>query len=216
MTSKNYKIKQISTGVWKENCYIISNSANQGLLIDPGAEAKKIDNYIIKNRIKLLAIINTHGHYDHIGAVSFFKKKYSLPFYLHSKDEKLSKSANLYVKIFESKKFIDIPEIDFFIDDIDTPLVLDQFSVECIESPGHTMGSICIKLENHLFTGDTILPGQVGRTDLPGGNNNKLVKSLSILSRLSPDTIIYPGHGSHSILSVEMNTINKYLIKNAT
>ncbi len=216
MSIKKYEVIQIPTGVWKQNCYIIYDNLYNGILIDPGADSKKIEEQIIKKNIKLKAILNTHGHYDHIGAVNFFKKKYSIPFYLHSKDEKLSKSANLYVKIFESDKFIEIPSVDYFIDDLISPIVIQKFKFEIIFSSGHTMGSVCFLLQNMLFTGDTILPGEIGRTDLPGGNKDNLIKSLRLLSELSGDVLIYPGHGPISSMSNEIENINKFISINAS
>ncbi len=215
MSVNQYIVEQIPTGVWSQNCYIISDNLGNGILIDPGAEPEKIDKYLLEYNIDLHAILNTHGHYDHIGAVNFFTKKYKIPFYLHSKDEKLSRSANLYVKIFESNKFIEIPKIDYFIDQIKSPIMIKKFKLNYFNSPGHTMGSVCFKLGNKLFTGDTILPGQIGRTDLPGGNKKMLTESLNLLSELSKDTIIYPGHGSVSTLSKEIKIIKDYIKKNA-
>lgn len=211
MIKGDYNVEQIPTGVWRQNCYIIYDNNLNGLLVDPGADAEVIDKFIIKNKIKLHAICNTHGHYDHIGAVNYFKKKYLIPFYLHSKDEKLSKSANLYVKIFESNKFIEIPKIDYFIDNLKSPIQIEGFNLNYIYSAGHTMGSICFKLGNQLFTGDTILPGQVGRTDLPGGSKDLLIKTLVILSKLPKDIIIYPGHGEITTLLKEIKNIEEFL-----
>lgn len=211
MIKGNYNVKQIPTGVWKQNCYIVYDNSQNGILIDPGADAEIIDEFIVKNKIKLQAICNTHGHYDHIGAVCYFKKKYLIPFYLHSCDEKLSKSANLYVKIFESQKFIEVPKIDYFIDNIESPIKIESFELNYIHSAGHTMGSVCFKIGNQLFTGDTILPDQVGRTDLPGGNKDMLIKSLEILLKLPNDIIIYPGHGKISTLLKEIKHIEEYI-----
>lgn len=211
MSKSDYKVKQIPTGNWRQNCYIVNDTSLNGILIDPGAESEVIDEYIIDNEIKLKAIFNTHGHYDHIGAVNFFKKKYSIPFYLHSNDEKLSKSANLYIKIFESKKYIDIPKVDYFIDNLQSPILVEGFELNYICCSGHTMGSVCFQLGKKLFTGDTVLAGKVGRTDLPGGNKKLLTQSLIKILQLPKDTIIYPGHGKISSLIQEMKYIKEFI-----
>src|SRR5690349_13683472 len=94
-------IHHIPTGKWKENSYVISNSFGEALLIDPGGKAEALEEYLEEKKIKPLAILNTHAHYDHIGAVSELKARYAVPFYLHSKDVRLLKTANFTLKIFE-------------------------------------------------------------------------------------------------------------------
>ena len=97
-------IKRFKTGNWQENCYIVQNSSNDGLIIDPGENYDEIAEYINENKINVLAIINTHAHYDHIGAVSILKDALEIPFYLHSKDSRLLKSANLYSALFDGQQ----------------------------------------------------------------------------------------------------------------
>ena len=174
------------------------------MIIDPGGDEKNITNCILENNSNVCAIINTHAHYDHIGAVNYLKNKYSVPFYLHSKDEKLLQSANFYMKVFEGTNYIKIPEVDFFIDHMENLINIANFSIEILFTPGHTYGSVCLLIENCLFTGDTLFKGEIGRTDLPGGNEDILKKSLKTISMLPKYISIYAGHGAPSTIEEEL------------
>jgi glyoxylase-like metal-dependent hydrolase (beta-lactamase superfamily II) len=189
-------IKRFKTGNWQENCYIVQNSSNDGLIVDPGENYDEISEYINKNNINVLAIINTHAHYDHIGAVSILKDTLEIPFYLHSKDSRLLKSANLYSTLFDGEQKITVPSIDHFLDDCNQPLIFKDIEVTVIETPGHTKGSVCFQIDNYLFTGDTIFEKEIGRVDLPGGDKEDLKNSLKKLSKLPASLRLYPGHGN--------------------
>ena len=199
------KIKCIINGLWKENCYIISKN-NGGVIIDPGGNEEQIHEYLIKNKIKVHSVINTHAHYDHIGAVSYLLDEYKCIFYVHSQDAKLLKSANLYRTLFGGKKNIKIPKVDLFLDEARNPLVFNELSIGILSTPGHTDGSVCFLIGDNLFTGDTLLKGKVGRVDLPGGNKEKLKSSLLMISGLPIELTIYPGHGEPSSLAEELSS----------
>jgi len=207
-------IKTIKTGKWRENCYVVHNISKSGLIIDPGKNHDEIIKHKDKNNINVLAIINTHAHYDHIGAVSSLKDTLEVPFYLHSKDVRLLKSANLYRVLFESEHVITIPSVDYFLDDCNGPLIFNDIEVEVIETPGHTKGSVCFQIDNCLFTGDTIFEKEIGRVDLPGGNKFELIKSLKQLSKLPASMELYPGHGNSTTIQyvLEYNAKLKALV----
>ena len=154
--------------------------------------------YIVK------IILNTHAHYDHIGSVAFFKDKYSIPFCLHSKDEKLLNSANLYLNIFEVKDLIKVPTVDYYYDQVNIQDYIDYISIKVFFTPGHSKGGVCLLIEDNLFTGDTLFNGLIGRVDLPGGDEKSLHNSLKIISKLKPSTVIRPGHGSSSTIGNEL------------
>lgn len=181
------------------------------MIIDPGSDSGGLLNIIESKKLNVLAIINTHAHFDHIGAVSALKNDLSVPFYLHSLDEKLLGTANLYVKVFDGAGPIKIPSVDHYLDKINISDHFKDFSVNVLFTPGHTPGSVCFYMENRLFTGDTILREKTGRIDLPGGNSENLRKSLAEISKLPPATIIYPGHGADSTIEYEL-LHNKFLI----
>ena len=102
----NILIYRIVNGKWSENCYIVSNRHNQAIIIDPGGNLNLMCDYLSEKSLSLIAIINTHAHFDHVVSVADLVKKYQCPFYLHSNDERLLKSANLYMTLFEGEEKI--------------------------------------------------------------------------------------------------------------
>lgn len=204
-------IERITNGKWKENCYVVSNVNNEALIIDPGSDEIRIINFIKNNNLNAVAIINTHAHYDHVGAISKLKDEFSTPLFLHSKDDKLLKTANLYANLFDGIGPIKIPIVDYYFDQIDIQDYVKGFSIKIFFTPGHTWGSVCLLIEDSLFTGDTLFNGKIGRTDLPGGDKQSLIKSLKILSKLPPKTNINPGHGSSSTIGHELKYNNSFI-----
>ena len=202
------KVKQIPTGKWKENCFIASNAQGQALIIDPGAEFDDIVGYIERNGLEVCAILNTHAHYDHVGVVSALKERFQVPFFLHSKDKKLLKSANLYCTLFDGTSPIKIPKVDYYFDEVNVKDFVTQFSMEVSHTPGHTWGSVCIFVGGYLFTGDILLYGKIGPTDIPGGNQEAIFESLKHIARFPMKTLICPGHGKIISLEDELK-INK-------
>lgn len=203
-------IKCIVNGRWQENCYLVSENKNM-VIIDPGGNVEQIIEQVIENECKVLAVINTHGHFDHIGAVADLVDKYKCPFYLHSKDARLLRSANLYMNLFAGEKPVRIPSVDFFLDKISCPLIFDNFSINVLFTPGHTDGSVCFLIGDHLFTGDTLLKGNIGRVDLPGGDKVKLKTSLLNISDMPKELLIYPGHGESSSIAEELILNNSFI-----
>ena len=200
------KVWAVVTGNWKENCYVVHDAEGDAVVIDPGGEAEAIIGYIQNNKLKAQSILNTHGHYDHVAAVKELQTRLEVPFYLHSKDLRLLKSANLYRKLFDVYEPIAVPEVDRFTDQVGSPIHLGGLSVEVIASPGHTKGSVCFLIEDNLFSGDTLFRGAIGRVDLPGGDRSDLDGSLRILGQLPPATKVYPGHGEPTAIQQELRT----------
>lgn len=202
--TKPLLIKRFVTGKWRENCYVLSDSKGDAVVVDPGGNAEAIIRYAAASKLRVRAIVNTHAHYDHVGAVAAIRHRFKTPFYLHTADKKLLRSANLYRKVFDGTAPIDIPEVDAALEKVKT-LVCGSLKFRVISTPGHTPGSVCLLAQGNLFTGDLLFKGKVGRTDLPGGDKKALKASLKRLSRLPPDTMVYPGHGGSTTLSKEMN-----------
>ena len=204
-------IKTIPNGKWQQNCYIVTNDFGETVIIDPGSEDHIIYDYCETRKQKILAILNTHGHYDHVGGIKFLKDKYQIPLYMHSSDEQLMKSANLYMKLFEGSSVVKIPEIDFYVDKIAHEIRIGNFLIKNFNTPGHTNGGVSFLIENCLFSGDTILKGKIGRVDLPGGNKEQLKESLLTLSQFPEETRIYPGHDTSTTIGSELTNIKRFL-----
>lgn len=193
-------VHTIVNGKWKQNCYLVVNSDLNALLIDPGSDADTIAKRILELKLNLIGILNTHAHYDHIGAVAKLQEEFEAPFYLNSLDKKLMRQANLYRIIFEGTEFIKIPKIDILLNSCNEKLVIGSFEVESIFTPGHTEGGTSFLINKNLFSGDTLLYSGPGRVDLPGGDAQKLNESFSILKGLNPNYLVYPGHGKPFLL----------------
>ena len=198
------------TGPFQENSYIIwKENKDSCIIIDPGDDFVNVIKMINKNKVKPIAIINTHAHLDHIASVADLKERYSIPFYLHYNEKEVLKNYqrdSLIFGLVPSKT----PEVDFWFRS--GILEIGPFNIELIETPGHTPGGTCLKFENHLFTGDTIFSRSIGRTDLPGGDWNILSDSLvRVMKKIPENQILYPGHGPITSLKIEMQE-NQFLI----
>ncbi|MGM0602363.1 MAG: MBL fold metallo-hydrolase [Bacillota bacterium] len=192
-------IKPMSLGNMFTKAYIISDSYNNAYIIDPGDEGEKIISFLEKENLNLKYIINTHGHFDHIGANGFLKQKTSAEIIIHKKDSKLltDPSQNLSSYFYSYKK-ITSPPADKIIADGDI-LELGEYKFEVIHTPGHTAGGVSLYCaeENILFSGDTIFSNGIGRTDLPGADQESLISSIeNRLLNLPHETAVYPGHGN--------------------
>ena len=198
------------TGSFQENSYIIwKENKDSCIIIDPGDDFVNVIKMINKNKVKPIAIINTHAHLDHIASVADLKERYSIPFYLHYNEKEVLQNYqrdSLIFGLVPSKT----PEVDFWFRS--GILEIGPFNIELIETPGHTPGGTCLKFENHLFTGDTIFSRSIGRTDLPGGDWNILSDSLvRVMKKIPENQILYPGHGPITSLKIEMQK-NQFLI----
>lgn len=196
----NLTVDTIINGRWNQNCYLLINSDLSTLLIDPGGDAESIANRILDQGLNLIGILNTHAHYDHLGAVAKLQADFNVPFYLNSLDAKLMQQANLYRVIFDSGVFIKIPRIDVFLCPHNEELVIGPFSISSIFTPGHTEGGTSFLINKNLFSGDTFFISGPGRVDLPGGDASKLIASFAVLKQLDPDILVYPGHGKPFLL----------------
>jgi hydroxyacylglutathione hydrolase len=201
------KIKTVKTGSWKQNCFIVLNDNNEALIIDPGDDSAEIIKAIDEDGITPLAIVNTHAHFDHIGAVSALKKKYNIPFYLHKNESSLLKRGNLYKMAFMSVANIEIPTTDVFITNDTTSLKIKDFDLIIHQTPGHTSGGICIQIENYLFVGDTILTSNLVPKNLPEENIPLLQKSFAYLDTLDPHLTVMPGHGGPTELGAKIKLL---------
>jgi hydroxyacylglutathione hydrolase len=203
------QIQQFINGKWRQNCYIAANHEGDAIIVDPGSQADEIAELVDQNHWRIHAILNTHAHYDHVGAVAPLKDRYQAPFYLHGADEHLLKRANLYRMMFESRDAIKVPAMTQDISKLPAVFDVGPFPVSWIATPGHTEGSVCLLLEGYLFSGDTLMHDAVGRTDLPGGNREQLIASVRKLMDLPGETVVCGGHGPQSTLGAEFSPGSK-------
>jgi glyoxylase-like metal-dependent hydrolase (beta-lactamase superfamily II) len=197
------QVARIVTGRWRQNCYVVSDKQGRGIIVDPGSQAEDIAAHVDENGLRVEAILNTHGHFDHIGAVASLQDRYDAPFYLHGADGSLLKRANLYRMLFEARDPVRVPGRFEDIAVLPSPFSVGSFVISWIATPGHTDGSVCFLIEDLLFSGDTLMRNAVGRTDLPGGDRSRLAASIRRLMTLPSGTTIYPGHGDATSVAAE-------------
>jgi len=197
--ARRFFLKCLAVGPMQANCYIIADiGTKDACLIDPGGDHEKIEKILRRDEFKLNFIINSHGHGDHIAA----NGRFHVPIYIHylEKEFLTNPEKNLSKFFFFG---ITSPTASKLLDDGDT-VRLGNLTLEIIHTPGHTPGSISIKLENVIFTGDALFRGSIGRTDFAYGDEKLLMDSIkNKLLTLPDDTTIYPGHGEESTIGEE-------------
>lgn len=206
------QIKQFSLGDVFTRCYVLSEN-NKALVIDPGAEAEKIYEYLKRNNLDLKFIINTHGHFDHIGANEFLKEKFGAQILIHTKaaEKLLFPEKNLSLNFL--RKEITSPPADKLLEDGDL-INFESLTLKVLYTPGHSRGGISIYIasEKILFSGDAIFSNGIGRTDLQDSDTNQLKDSVEKkLLSLDDDTEVYPGHGpSFNLKDFKENVYPKF------
>jgi len=188
-----------TVGILGANCYILRYEEN-ALVIDPGGNPEVI--YPCIGDRKLVLIINTHGHYDHIGANNDLMSRYDTKIAVGEQDYQMLFNPDLNLSILVDAMFISVaPKILLKHGDV---FRFGGKTLQIIHTPGHTQGSICIKMDNILFSGDTLFYRSIGRTDLPKGSFAALEKSIKEkLYTLPEDTLVYTGHGENTTIGEE-------------
>lgn len=201
-------LEKIVVGPLEVNCYILgSPDTGEALLVDPGAEPEKIKSRLTKLGLCVKLIINTHGHFDHIGTDTAF----AVPAYIHRQDLKLLKDPQRYAPPM-IKVSRDLPKEIRFLEDGQL-LKLQEIELKVLHTPGHTPGGLCLNAGSFVFTGDTLFAQGVGRTDLPGASAKELLHSIQKkLLVLADDLVIYPGHGPASTIGEEKRS-NPFLCR---
>ena len=167
---KRLDLQKCIVGSVFTNCYFLKNKETEEMLIvDPGDNADRIEQKVLEMQGRPVAILLTHGHFDHILAAEEIKKKYNIPIYACAKEEKTLQDPRINLTAFHMSSYT--LKADVYLTDLQV-VELAGFSVQMIETPGHTLGSCCyyLKDEGVLFSGDTVFCGSVGRTDFPEGS----------------------------------------------
>lgn len=205
-------IRMITLGIWKTNCYLVASN-DEAFIIDPAEAPETIENFFFTDckEMHLKGILATHGHFDHVGAVQYFKDKYKIPFTCHSSDRKILRQANLFRKVAGDNQFFPIPAIDTTLEETKS-LPLGELTIDVAHIPGHSEGSVLFAFDNKLFSGDILLENQIGRTDLPGGDKEKLIKSVNYILENFQNHIVFPGHGNQFKLTPDKISFFKNIL----
>lgn len=192
------KWKQLTLGPIQTNGYILFDEKNrQAIVIDPGADGDRIIQTIDAVDTQPLAILLTHAHFDHIGAVDQLREKYRIPVYLHEQEaDWLTDPEKNGSAFFPVDRVTQKPADHLFKEERE--LEIGTFHLHVFRTPGHSPGSVSYYSRNDgiVFAGDTLFAGSIGRTDLPGGDHDVLLNSIaSKLLTLPEETIVAPGHG---------------------
>lgn len=197
-------LKTVTVGMLKTNCYILAdNGTGTGIIIDPGDEAEKISAAVREADLDVKYIINTHAHYDHIGAVLKLKDEFGAEILVHEADGPMLEDPTLNLSFNKPKIKAAGVKPDKLLNEGDI-VTAGKIELKVIHTPGHTPGSICLLGKDYIFTGDTLFAGAVGRTDLPGGSHKSIVESIQTKLKTLPDNLkVYPGHGPSTTIGEE-------------
>lgn len=198
------KIETYPLGVYQANCYLVSLD-DQILIIDPGSKSDFLISKIPETA-KVLAVLLTHGHFDHFAAAEDLAKHYGVDIYIHVEDEEfLSDPLKNYS---DHRNVTCVDRVTAFDGHY---LKIGPFKINVFHTPGHSPGSVCYMIDSHLFSGDLLFKNSIGRTDLYKGNNSQMMESLKFICSLDGDIMVYPGHGALTRLVLE-KAQNPYIL----
>ncbi len=204
--------KLVLRGIIESNCYIIDNK-EQCYIVDPGSEKDKIIRYIQSQGLEVLGILLTHAHLDHIGAINCI----DVPIYLHEKAYPvLSDDALNGFTLFGETIPFAIEDLQIVTINENTTLPLGDKTIHVLYTPGHTIGSVCYRIDHDLYTGDTLFQGSVGKWTFPTGDLASLKRSVEYLIEHQDSAVrIHPGHGDDSTIEAERRFNSFYaMLKN--
>lgn len=190
----------IDQRVEKANCYVAwLPESRQAVVVDPGAPEAEILEFIRARRLKVLAILNTHGHADHCAGDSFLAARLSVPVYLHRADKEMASQV-----AGADGPITPYPD--------GQRLILDGWKIEVIPTPGHTPGSVCLRIGETLFSGDTLFAGAIGKAERQANLRLEVQNIRQSLMTLPPTTRVFPGHGPATTIGAE-KAFNPYIIQ---
>jgi hydroxyacylglutathione hydrolase len=196
---------------FQKNGFIVAcERTRHGVMIDPGDEVDDLLALVREQRIEVQSVLLTHAHLDHITGVAAAKKALKVPVYLHRDDLPLYERVEQQGAMF-GLKVERQPDVDRFYDA--TPITFGDYEVTVHHTPGHCPGGVCLQIGrhgspgDHLFVGDTLFASSIGRTDLPGGDYETLMQSITkVLFPLGDSSIVHPGHGPDTTIARERTT----------
>ena len=213
---RGVEIKRFVTNAIGENCYLLWDDTLECAIIDCGAwgeqKEARIAQFIEENHLVPRLALQTHMHFDHIMGLSFLHRKYGLQPLCHIDEQRVYEAAPAMVSEWFGQQMPPLVPVGEYLVDEQT-LQLGHTLIRVLHTPGHTPGGLCFYLPNEkmLFSGDTLFQGSVGRSDLPGGDVEKLIRGIWDKILFLPDDVtVYPGHGPTTTVGDERRT-NPYL-----
>ncbi len=206
----NTDVDHLVVGPFQENTWLLRAAGKpETVVIDPGDEAERLCAAIDAAGLRPVAIVNTHAHLDHVGAVAPLKAHYGIPFYLHPDDFGVLERGPASAMAYGLPPF-EVATVDHELAD-GQRLALAGLSIDVVFTPGHCPGHVSLHVDGRCFGGDCLFAGSIGRTDLPGGDTATLMATLRDHFLTLPDeTIVHSGHGPDTTIGDERAT-NPYL-----
>lgn len=208
-------VHQLTFGPFAENTYIVSDDDGNALIIDPGmydsVENARFFEYVNAQNLKPIQLVLTHAHLDHVFGINWVHQQYGLTPILHQADKFIYDNAANVTRQY-GLKMDDLIEADLGLED-GTVLEFGETIFDILHAPGHSPGSVCFynRKEEYVIAGDVLFEGSIGRTDLPGGDFDTLIRSIkSQLMVMSDDVLVYSGHGPLTTIGQERIS-NPYL-----
>jgi glyoxylase-like metal-dependent hydrolase (beta-lactamase superfamily II) len=199
-------IKSLAVGPIMANCFIVGcEKTRDAAVIDPGDEVDRILHTLADAGLTVKAILNTHGHFDHVGGNSRLKSVTGAPLMIHKLDAPMLKSLSQSAAAW-GLRAENSPDPDRFLEDGDT-VAFGEIAFDVLHTPGHTPGGISFHADGAVFVGDTLFAGSIGRTDFPGGDFDQILDSIrQKLFPLGDDVVAYTGHGPETTIGREKRT----------
>ena len=206
-------LESAAVGPFFKNGYIVGcETTRQAVFIDPGDEVEELLSFVSAEQLRVTHILLTHAHVDHVSGVAEAKRALDVPIYLHNDDMFLYQNAVRSGMMF-GLTVEEPPPVDVFYEG-EGPIAFGDYQVRVVHTPGHCPGGVCLAVSKngdpsppHLFVGDTLFAGSIGRTDLPGGDYETLLKAITeVLFAFPDESIVYSGHGPETTIGRERQT----------
>ena len=195
-------IRSFAVMPFDENCYVVSDDTGEGVVIDPGGMESTILAYIREAKLSIKAVLNTHGHCDHIGADDAIRDATEAPLYIHKEDAPMLGDVKMNLSAFMGFRALARPA-EHLLSEGDM-ISFGNSKLEVLHTPGHSKGGVCFVGDGVVFTGDTLFAGSIGRSDFPGGSEVELIGNIKKRLLVLPDDMkVYSGHGPASEIGWE-------------